>query len=475
MPTTHTHYVPRPPVDEQPLTPNTLRAAASTLIFGRRPSATRLSTAAQLPENTVQSILEFLDDDALARAMTACRAWHDVACGSAWADKAWRARGDDAVRAFEQRGGADAACAAAVRKEGGRRHCCARGRFLAMAFTPACQLRRRARRRRREADAAARRWAEERRQAERELQRATRRLRIVALIALLALRATLGAGEAARVLLWPSRVVWRVAASLFVVVDPLRVDASTMPFMHAILAPEALEVRRHAFFAAVVLCVAHCAALVAWWRFLWYALGAFCSDHLGLASLDAARCRVALLRLEESSEARFAWLRAVAAERRESLGLLTAPDITVGDDVTLHATSLHIAAAFHAGPDDALPQNPHRGLDDDDDALPAILHEVLGTEKKRGRRSRFRSLLGDVFRLHRAPLLVLAVAASVLASAALIILWRRESAIFDGACRVGSAVAVSLRDDLLLLASVPARVAYGSARLVFGYAVAWVA
>ena len=63
MPTTHTHYVPRPPVDEQPLTPNTLRAAASTLIFGRRPSATRLSTAAQLPENTIQSILEFLDDD----------------------------------------------------------------------------------------------------------------------------------------------------------------------------------------------------------------------------------------------------------------------------------------------------------------------------------------------------------------------------------------------------------------------------
>ena len=130
--------------------------------------------------------------------MTACRAWHDVACGSAWADKAWRARGDEAVRAFERRGGADAACAAAVRKEGGRRHCRARGRFLAMAFTPACQLRRRARRRRREADAAARRWAEERRQAERELQRATRRLSIVALFALLALRATLGAGEAAR-------------------------------------------------------------------------------------------------------------------------------------------------------------------------------------------------------------------------------------------------------------------------------------
>ena len=96
MPTTHTHYVPRPPVDEQPLTPNTLRAAASTLIFGRRPSATRLSTAAQLPENTIQSILEFLDDDALARAMTACRAWHDGACGAAWADKAWRARGDAA-------------------------------------------------------------------------------------------------------------------------------------------------------------------------------------------------------------------------------------------------------------------------------------------------------------------------------------------------------------------------------------------
>ena len=124
-------------------------------------------------------LADCLDDDALARAMTACRAWHDVACGSAWADKAWRARGDDAVRAFERRGGADAACAAAVRKEGGRRHCSARGRFLAMAFTPACQLRRRARRRRREADAAARRWAEERRQAERELQRATRRLRIV--------------------------------------------------------------------------------------------------------------------------------------------------------------------------------------------------------------------------------------------------------------------------------------------------------
>ena len=120
MPTTHTHYVPRPPVDEQPLTPNTLRAAASTLIFGRRPSATRLSTAAQLPENTIQSILEFLDDDALARAMTACRAWHDVACGSAWADKAWRARGDAAVRAFERRGGAAAAGAA----DWSRRCCC---------------------------------------------------------------------------------------------------------------------------------------------------------------------------------------------------------------------------------------------------------------------------------------------------------------------------------------------------------------
>ena len=259
------------------------------------------------------------------------------------------------------------------------------GRFLAMAFTPACRSAARARRRRREADAPARRWAEERRQAERELQRATPRLRIVALFALLALRATLGAGEAARVLLWPSprrglarrRFLVRRRRSI----TSGRVDHA----LHARhLGAGGLEVRRHAFFAAVVLCVAHCAALVAWWRFLWYALGAFCSDHLGLASLDAARCRVALLRLEESSEARFAWLRAVAAERRESLGLLTAPDITVGDDVTLHATSLHIAAAFHAGPDDALPQNPHRGLDDDDDALPAILHEVLGTEKKRG-------------------------------------------------------------------------------------------
>ena len=73
MPTTHTHYVPRPPVDEQPLTPNTLRAAASTLIFGRRPSATRLSTAAQLPENTIQSILEFLDDEALIKHLCKVR------------------------------------------------------------------------------------------------------------------------------------------------------------------------------------------------------------------------------------------------------------------------------------------------------------------------------------------------------------------------------------------------------------------
>ena len=471
---THTHYVPRPHEIIQPHSPGVLRAASTFLGLGRRPSTTQ-STAAQLPENAVQSVLEFLDDDALARAITACRAWHDVAVESAWAEGAWRHRGDVAVRAFERRGGPDAACASAVTREATRRHCCARGRFLALAFAPACQLRRRARRRRREADVAARRWAEERRGAERELQRSTRRLRVVALVALFALRATLGAGEAARVLLWPSRAVWRVAASLFVVVDPLRIETTawqqTMPFMHAILSPDALEVRRHAFFAAVVLCVAHCAALVAWWRFLWYALGAFCSDNLGLASLDAARCRVTLLKLEESSEARFAWLRAVAAERRESLGLLTAPDISVGDDVTLHATSLHIAAAFHAGPDDALPQNPHRGVDEDeDDVLPAILHEVLGTEKKRGRRSRFRSLLSDIYRLHQPLLLVFAVAASILSSAALVVLWRRESAVLDGTCRVGSAVALSLRDDLVALALVPPRVAYGSARLVFSYA-----
>ena len=52
----------------------------------------------------------------------------------------------------------------------------------------------------------------------------------------------------------------------------------------------------------------------------------------------------------------------------------------------------------------------------------------------------------------------------------IVVLWRRESAVLDGACRVGSAVALSLRDDLVALALVPPRVAYGSARLVFSYA-----
>ena len=105
MPTTHTHYVPRPPVDEQPLTPNTLRAAASTLIFGRRPSATRLSTAAQLPENTIQSILEFLDDDALATLVAKLKDFGRVRSGIDFHDEiGWNHKFSDvqAVIGIEQ-------------------------------------------------------------------------------------------------------------------------------------------------------------------------------------------------------------------------------------------------------------------------------------------------------------------------------------------------------------------------------------
>ena len=105
-----------------------------------------------------------------------------------------------------------------------------------------------------------------------------------------------------------------------------------------------------------------------------------------------------LLRLEERSEARFGWLRAVEAERRESLGLLTAPDAdAVREAPDASARLLRVAAAFHPGSREPPPSNPFRGEDacDSDDAAPAPAPPSRAPPSKRRGRFRLRALLDD--------------------------------------------------------------------------------
>ena len=81
----------------------------------------------------------------------------------------------------------------------------------------------------------------------------------------------------------------------------------------------------------------------------------------------------------------------VEAERRESLGLLTAPDAdAVREAPDASARLLRVAAAFHPGSREPPPSNPFRGedADADEDAAPAPAPpgRVL-REKRRGRRA----------------------------------------------------------------------------------------
>jgi len=88
---------------------------------------------------------------------------------------------------------------------------------------------------------------------------------------------------------WPVRFTWhtfRVARLAYPVVILDTWLSVSFPLAHFLAAPDALQFRRFIFFTSCVCFVLCIALLLAWWRFLFYCLGAFCSEIFGLHALD---------------------------------------------------------------------------------------------------------------------------------------------------------------------------------------------
>ena len=486
------------------------------------------------PRWAMENVFDFLDDASLCVGLGCCRAWHACGTEGAWAAHAWASRGECAVVGAAARAAdcaEDRCVARALGGEFARRHCCARGLFLGLAYAPACQRRRLARRRRREVDAAALRWRDERSPLEAAARRSTRRLRFASVVALFVLGESLGGGEAVRVAFVPSRILWRASRIVSLAHAPLAdggIDSKfsssattstfpprnlfgprrdhhraaarswrdAMPWVHAALAPEALDLRRYAFFTSVLLFVLHVAVLAVWWRFLWYALGALLASAFNLGSLDVAERQLDLAALEERSEARFSWMRAVVAEREEALYLVAVEDAEQGssDFLWTRLSALRISAWFHQGGRAPTPPNPYRGDDDvaDDDAADgrrggagddvAFHHHktlVAGAAARRpslGPKKRHRSLaslLKDLLFLNQLQVVVLCVSSATLLLALAVVLHHRADAekatdrqtlLAHYATNAAAILATSVYQDATALALIPVKVAFKGAK-----------
>ena len=461
--------------------------------------------SSQQPRWALENVFDFLDDPTLCRTLRVCRGWRATGTTGAWASKAWAARGDAAVAWAAARGAAspeDRCVARALAAEAARDHCCGRGRFLGLAYAPACQRRRVARLRRREVEAAARRWRDERAPVEAAARRAAARLRWFSGAALVVVTSSLGAPESCRLAFAPSRVLWRASRVLSLAHAPLAESAiaarfesaatwrdaarswrDAMPLVHAALSPEALDLRRYAFFTSVVLLVLHCALLFFWWRFLWYALGAAFSGALGLESLDVASRLVDLRDLEDRSEARFSWLRAVAAERDEALYVVNAEDDDSREAAGLlpAVSPLRVSALFHHGGRAPPPPNPYRGADRleclaCDDGRRSPSPPPRAPRSKRPPRT-LASIVGDLLALHRLPLVVLCLSSLTLVAALALVVVRRAEDAGGGASKarlvghyaVDAAVilASSLYQDVACFALAPFKVAASGLRALY--------
>lgn len=355
----------------------------------------------------LEEIFEFLTDSELCQSLTTCSRWQATASQGAWANVAWTERCESALCMCRSSGSLMAQSAAfgrsaglwgELREESSRLHCCARGRFLAVAFVPACQIGRRRLRLRRAVEEARRAWRAERAPTEAALASSKRRLRVVVLCVVSSVYLVLPYHEATLLVWWPVRFAWHASSIARLAHDSLahysieafffgpgrgessrraassitswqeRLEAvkrglvvrakhlrSTWPVAHALTSPDALELRRYAFATSTVCLVVCVALLAAWWRCVWYALGSICAE-LGLASFDVAE-RELQLKLFAATSQHVAALR--DAEAAEGAFL----KITQQEHVPSFFRRRH------------LPANPYRGHDLPDNNA----YSLLGT------------------------------------------------------------------------------------------------
>lgn len=303
----------------------------------------------------LESVFDYLTNREMCIALATCAGWHVAGTQSPWARVAWIRR----IPAEKS----DAA-------ELLRRHCCPRGRFLALKYAPSRQLRRTRRRLRREAEEENGAWKEERAPLESALRSARARLRVVACLCVGAAYASMPRGEATLLLLWPVRFAWHASSISRLAHDSLADYSietffsndqgfsalkrelvnrwrSTWPVAHALTSPDALELRRYAFATSTVCVIVAIALLIAWWRCVWYALGSVCSE-LGLASFDVADCELRLKLLEQTS-----------AHRRRIVEIRMEEDILFRERTALSVFQRQRRRRL------STPVNPYQGRDED--------------------------------------------------------------------------------------------------------------
>jgi len=122
---------------------------------------------------------------------------------------------------------------------------------------------------------------------------------------------------------WPVRFAWHASSIARLAHAPLvhySLESifleNAFPVAHALAAPDALELRRYAFGTSLACLVVAVALLLAWWRCLWYALGAVISEFFGLSAFDVASAELRLKKLKDTSLKRSSYVASVAAERR---------------------------------------------------------------------------------------------------------------------------------------------------------------
>jgi len=252
---------------------------------------------APLERWAVEVVAEYLSDEDLARGMLGVSPhWHFILTDGAWARRRWHAKddADDAPAAVDS--------------------CCARGRYLALMYAPERQRRREVARLRAVTKRARERWHAEREPLLREVRRAKARLSVVAVLCVLLLFKYAHPSDAAVVIFWPLKFVWR-ASSIPRLAHDLLLEEKKEGFFRVaefLAAPDALAVRRYAFGTSIACCVVAGSALLAWWRCLFYALGAL----VPVPGFDVATTEFHLKTLRDTSKQRRLYKEALREERR---------------------------------------------------------------------------------------------------------------------------------------------------------------
>ena len=224
--------------------------------------------------------VEWLSDRELSMLIETCSRWHSAELSWHWQVRALLLADDEPPES---------------------RHCCGRGLFLALTYSPQRQLVREKERLRKNVNLTRKEWQIEELPYVQKLRKARRRLSGVALSLAWLLLKTANGSDAMIVLFWPCSFVWHASSIPRLAHDPLAGHwRSTFPISHFVGHPDALDMRRYFFATALAVLAVAFALLLFWWNCLWYALGN-CMSEMGFSDFDVAHFELELKELKRKS------------------------------------------------------------------------------------------------------------------------------------------------------------------------------